>query len=169
MAYSFYDASVVMAKAALKSLDRMLTVAKEHPNASSFCTASLIEDMKPLTFQVHYASFQAESLAAKVSGEKEYLEPKEDLDDFEKMHLRINQALQALDNTDKDTVNRLGETTSSFLRRDEEIQVPVKAVVGLMMMPNIYFHVSMAYAILRKEGVPLGKRDWSRAFVSDYV
>jgi hypothetical protein len=36
-------------------------------------------------------------------------------------------------------------------------------------MPNIYFHVSMAYAIIRKAGVPLGKRDWSRAFVSDYI
>ena len=27
-------------------------------------------------------------------------------------------------------------------------------------LPNFYFHVSMAYAILRQRGVPLGKKDY---------
>ncbi|PWN88787.1 hypothetical protein FA10DRAFT_268932 [Acaromyces ingoldii] len=168
MSYSLYDATVVMAKGALKSLDRMLSEAEKHPNSATFLTARLIEDMKPLTFQVHYATFQAEAMAAKLSGQ-EYAAPEEDLDSYEKIHARIQQAQNALDTTDKDTVNRLGETTTSFVRREEPIQVPVKALVGLLNMPNVYFHVTMAYAILRKEGVPLGKRDWSRGFVSDYI
>lgn len=168
MAYSLYDATIVMAKGALTSLDRILTEAEKHSNSGAFFTARLVEDMKPLTFQVFYAAFQAEALAAKLSG-GEYAEPEEDLDTYEKMHVLIGHALEVLDQTDKDTVNKLGETSISFTRRDELIDVPVKAVASLMSMPNIYFHVSMAYAILRKEGVPLGKRDWSRAFVSDYV
>jgi hypothetical protein len=28
------------------------------------------------------------------------------------------------------------------------------------LMPNLYFHISIAYAILRKLGVPLGKADY---------
>lgn len=168
MSYSLYDATVVMAKGALKSLDRMLSEAEKHPNSATFLTARLIEDMNPLTFQVHYATFQAEAMAAKLSGQ-EYTEPEENLDSYEKMHARIQQAMNALNTTDKDTVNRLGETTTSFVRREEPIEVPIKALVGLLNMPNVYFHVSMAYAILRKEGVPLGKRDWSRGFVSDYI
>lgn len=168
MAYSLYDATVVMAKGALISLNRMLTEAEKHPNSATFFTARLIDDMKPLTFQVHYAAFQSEALAAKLSAQ-EYTEPEEDLDTYEKMRARIQQALDALDGTDKETVNKLGETTTSFTRREEAMEVPVKALVGLLNMPNIYFHVSMAYAILRKEGVPVGKRDWSRGFVRDYV
>lgn len=31
-------------------------------------------------------------------------------------------------------------------------------------IPNIYFHVSTAYSILRNQGVPLGKKDWIREF-----
>lgn len=85
------------------------------------------------------------------------------------MHARIDLALKHLDETNRDTVNRLGGTSTSFTVRNEAIEVPVNAVVGSWNMPNVYFHVSMAYAILRKEGVPLGKRDWSRGFVSDYV
>lgn len=85
------------------------------------------------------------------------------------MHARIDKTLKVLEETDKETVNRLGETSTSFMRRNEAIEVPVKAIAGLLNMPNIYFHVSMAYAILRKEGVPLGKRDWSRGFVGDYI
>lgn len=168
MAYSFYDATVVMAKGALKSLNRVLTEAETHANSETFFAACLIDDMKPLTFQVHYATFSAQALVAKLS-EAEYTEPSEDLDTYEKMHARVDQALSALSEVDKDTVNRLGETMTTFARHDETMVVPVKGVVGLLHMPNIYFHVSMAYAILRKEGVPIGKRDWSRGFVGDYI
>lgn len=168
MTYSLYDATVVMAKGALTSLKRILTEAEKHPDSATFFAARLIEDMRPLTFQVHYAAFLSDSLAAKLSG-REYAEPEEDLDTYEKMHARIDLALKHLDETDKDTVNRLGETSTSFTVRNEAIEVPVNAVVGSWNMPNVYFHVSMAYAILRKEGVLLGKRDWSRGFVSDYI
>lgn len=168
MSYSLYDATVSMAIGALKSLSQILNRAEEHPDSFELLTARLTDDMKPLSFQVHYATFQAQFLAAKLSGQ-EYAEPEEDLDTFEKMHARIQQALKALEETDRETVNSCGETTTQFARRDHTMEVPVKGVVGLVNMPNIYFHVSMAYAILRKEGVLLGKRDWSRGFVSEYI
>lgn len=168
MTYSLYDATVVMAKSALTSLARILTEAEKHPNSASFFAARLVDDMKPLTFQVHYAAFQAQVLAAKLSG-YDYTEPVEDLDTYEKMHVRIQQAIDALDHTSKETVDTLGETETTISIRDAVKEVPVKAIVGLVNMPNVYFHVSMAYAILRKEGVPLGKRHWSRGFVSDYI
>jgi hypothetical protein len=169
MSYSLYDATVSMASGALKSLSHILDRAEEHPDSIKLLTARLTDDMKPLSFQVHYAAFQAQYLAAKLSGRPDYTEPEEDLDTYEKMHARIQEALNALEETNRETVNESGEEMTQFARRDQMMNVPVKAVVGLWNMPNIYFHVSMAYAILRKEGVPLGKRDWSRAFVSDYM
>lgn len=168
MAYSLYDATVSMASGALKSLSQILVRAEEHQDSANFLTARLTDDMKPLSFQVHYATFQAQYLAAKLSGQ-EYGEPDDKLDSYEKMHARIQQALKALGELEKETVNGSGENMTQSARRDHMITVPIKAVVGLVNMPNIYFHVSMAYAILRKEGVPLGKRDWSRGFISDYM
>jgi hypothetical protein len=168
MAYSLYDATVSMAVGALKSLSQILARAEEHPDSIRLLTARLADDMKPFHWQVHYATFQAQYIAAKLSS-VEYAEPEGDLDTYEKMHARIQQALEALREVDKATANDLGETTTEFARRDHMMEVPVKGVVGLWSMPNIYFHISMAYAILRKEGVPLGKRDWSRGFVSEYI
>ena len=40
------------------------------------------------------------------------------------------------------------------------------AFVNGMAIPNIFFHLTIAYAILRKEGVPLGKRDYIISFVA---
>jgi len=168
MAYSLYDATVSMAIGALKSLSQILTRAEEHPGSADLLKARLIDDMKPLSWQVHYATFQAQYLAAKLSG-REYAEPNDDLDTYEKMHARIRESLEALKEIDRETVSSRGEMTTQFARREQIMEVPVKGVVGLVNMPNIYFHVSMTYAILRKEGVPLGKRDWSRGFVSDYI
>lgn len=121
-----------------------------------------------MVYQAHYAAFQARALAENLS-RRDYVEPEEDLGTYEKMHARIDQALLKLDKTDKTTVNSLGETITQYNRRDEAIEIPIKALGGLLNMPNIYFHVSMAYAILRKEGVPLEKRDWSRGILSDYI
>jgi hypothetical protein len=168
MAYSLYDATISMAIGALKSLSQILSRAEDHPDSSSLLTARLIDDMKPLSFQVHYATFQAQSLAAKLSG-REYTKPEDDLDTYEKMQARIQQALEALKETDRETVDGRAEMITQVARSDHVMEVPVKSVATLVNMPNIYFHVSMAYAILRKEGVPLGKRDWSRGFVSDYI
>jgi hypothetical protein len=168
MSYSLYDATVVMAQGALKSLDRILCQAEQHPNAASFFTARLVDDMKPLTFQVHYATFEAEAMAAELCGQ-EYKAPEDDLDSYEKMHGRIEHALKELKKLDKESVNRVGETTTHTTSHRGGMEVPVKALASSKCMPNIYFHVSMAYAILRMEGVPLAKRDWSRAFVAEYV
>ena len=168
MAYSLYDATVSMAIGALKSLSQILSRAEEHPDSIKLLTARLTDDMKPLSFQVHYATFQAQYLAAKLSGQ-EYAEPQDDLDTYEKMQARIQQALEVLKEVDRETANGRAEAITQFARHEHMMEVPVKAVVGVLNMPNIYFHVSMAYAILRKEGVPLGKRDWSRDFVSEYI
>ena len=168
MAYSLYDATVSMAIGALKSLSQIVSRAEEHPDSVKLLTARLTDDMKPLSFQVHYATFQAQYLAAKLSG-REYTEPEDDLDTYEKMQTRIQQALEVLKEVERETANGSAETITQFSRTSYVMEVPVKGILTLVNMPNIYFHVSMAYAILRKEGVPLGKRDWSRGFISDYI
>lgn len=169
MTYSLYDATVVVAKSCLTSLKTLIAKAEQHPNAADLLNARLIDDMHPLTFQVHYATFQAQALAAELSGRDNYPQPEQDVDTYEKLHKRIDEAIAALETTDKDVVNQREEARTEVTIRDKTMDVPVKDVVGLLHMPNINFYVCMTYAILRKEGVDVGKRDWSRAFVGSYV
>lgn len=167
--YSLYDATVTPAIAALTSLKRIITAAEQHPNSSTFITSSLYHDMKPLTFQVHYSTAQADKMVSKLSG-REPTEFEDTLGSYEEMHVRIDSVLELLQGADKETINRIGETSAPTpVGPDRVIDVPVKVLATAAIMPNIYFHLSMAYAILRKEGVPLEKRDYLRAFVSDYV
>ncbi len=50
-----------------------------------------------------------------------------------------------------DVVFRFGERAMSFTARD---------FVLSFAMPNFYFHASMAYGVLRNQGVAVGKMDW---------
>jgi hypothetical protein len=40
------------------------------------------------------------------------------------------------------------------------------ASVYSTVIPNIYFHFTITYTILRKEGMPLGKQDYIMSFVA---
>jgi uncharacterized protein len=169
MAYTLYDATITMAKGSLTSLLNILNEAQQQPNTETLLAARLVDDMNPLPFQVYYASYQAQALAAKLSGHDEYPKPTEELDSFEKMVARVKQAIDALEAADKETVNRVGETMTRVVRWERDIEVPVKVLVERVYLTNVYFHVAMAYAILRKEGVALGKRNWTRGFVGEYL
>ncbi|KAL3960890.1 hypothetical protein ACCO45_006007 [Purpureocillium lilacinum] len=131
--------------------------------------ARLCEDMKPLVFQVHTATNLAAKMVARLSGQ----EP-QDLNDnlvsYDDMRVRITEVLNALASADKDLVNKLGEESApTVMGPGRTLDIPGKAFAMGAAMPNIFFHVSMAYAILRKEGVPLGKKDFIMSFVGEHV
>lgn len=168
MAYSLYDASIKMANGALGSLDRILTIAEEKPNSETFISARLVEDMNPLSFQVYYATLLAESVAALLSGQ-EYEPQSSEIGNYEEMHSRIARTLEQLKKVDKEKANEIGETLIMTDTPQGRQEAPVKHVITIRHMPNLYFHVGMAYAILRKEGVPLGKRDWIRPYLSEFT
>lgn len=119
--------------------------------------------------QVHYATYSAQALADRLSGRKPAEPVEVELDTYEKARARVQQVLDTLDRCNKEDVNSIGETMTKYPRHGEEIEVPVKVLATQVILPNVYFHTAMAYAILRKEGVPLGKRDWSRGFLREYI
>lgn len=168
MAYSLYDASIKMAIGSLGSLVRILNVAEKQPNSEAFISARLVEDMNPLSFQVDYATLLAEWVAALLSGQK-YEQQSSELESYEEMHSRIAHALEQLKKVDKDKANEIGETLIMTETPQGHQEAPAKHVITIRHMPNLYFHVGMAYAILRKEGVPLGKRDWIRPYLTEFT
>lgn len=169
MAFTLYDATIMVAATALKSLDNILIEAEKHPNTDSFPQAQLYEDMKPLTFQVHAATRFSELVLARLSG-REAIEYEDDLKSYADMHARIAKVLEALGQSDKDTVNQVGEEVApTNLPSAGTMDITGKAFAMGAALPNINFHVAIAYAILRKEGVPLSKKDYIMPFVSEHI
>ncbi|KAF5676946.1 hypothetical protein FHETE_1953 [Fusarium heterosporum] len=169
MAFTLYDATIVEAKLALASLDNILTIAEKHENAAKFPEARLYEDMKPLTFQVHAATRFAEKIVARLSG-RESVEFEDEIVTFDDMHSRIAKAQELLEKADKDVVNKQGEEVKDTeLPSAGRMELSGKAFAMGAAIPNLNFHLSMAYAVLRKEGVPLGKKDYITPFVGEYI
>ncbi|UNI20724.1 hypothetical protein JDV02_006789 [Purpureocillium takamizusanense] len=169
MAFTLYDGSIATAKAALTTLCHIIDEAQKQPNANSLLQARLCEDMKPLVFQVHTATNLAARMVARLSGQ-EPLDLDDDLASYDDMRARIADVLGALAHADKDLVNRLGEESApTVMGPGRALDIPGKAFAMGAALPNIFFHVSVAYTILRKERVPLGKKDFIMSFVGEHV
>ncbi|KAF4591881.1 helix-turn-helix domain-containing protein [Ophiocordyceps camponoti-floridani] len=169
MVYTLYDASIAVAIDALASLTAVLKKAQESPNAARFSEARLAEDMLPLAFQVHVMTDLAQKLYHRLAGQ-EPLKWENSLKDYEQMHGRIAQTEELLSKANKEEVNKHdGETVSVGLGPGKTADMTTTAYVNGYILPNIFFHLTTAYAILRKEGVQLGKMDYLRPFIGKYV
>lgn len=168
MNYSLYDGSIVTAKSALTSLDHILNEAEKSSNVANLPTAQLCEDMKPLTFQVHIATLISEKLVARLTG-REAINLDNDLVSFADMRERTQKVLRSLDEADKDVVNQHAEEQLPTPLGPLTLEMTGNAFASAFAVPNIFFHLNIAYAILRKEGVPLGKRDYLGSFLGPYM
>ncbi len=160
---SFVFASVQQSRKMLSNLDGWLKKAEAHAKAKSFdvnvlVTARLAPDQYPLVRQVQAACDGAKFAAARLSGKEAPRHPDEEKT-FDELHARIAAVTSYLDTF----------TAKDFEGADARIvKLPWmegKAFEGRnflveMALPNFYFHVAHAYAILRHNGVDVGKGDY---------
>jgi hypothetical protein len=121
--------------------------------------ARLIEDMKPLTAQIQSACDTAKGTVTRL-GELEPVAMSDDEQSFAQLQARIARTIalleavpqQAIDGReDAQVVLKVPNAEFSFAGRDHVLR---------FALPNFFFHVAMAYALLRQAGVPLGKMDY---------
>jgi hypothetical protein len=79
--------------------------------------------------------------------------------DFADVHKGLAEAIAYLKSIDP---QRMDERASRLvpLFFDAKQGMPAESYASSMIMPDFYFHLTIAYAILRHNGVPLGKRDF---------
>jgi hypothetical protein len=164
MTISMYQASVPRFVSVLTNLSTILDKAQAHVDAKKIDASVLIgfrlfPDMFPLSRQVQIACDTAKAAVARLAGieipayedtEKTFAELKERV----AKTIAFVQGVTAaqVDGTeDKDIVITRGEKVSSY-----------KGMQFLLghAIPNVYFHTTATYAILRHNGVELGKRDY---------
>ncbi|PYI06222.1 hypothetical protein BO78DRAFT_397406 [Aspergillus sclerotiicarbonarius CBS 121057] len=164
MGYTFYDGTIPVMQSILNSLSHILCQAEKRPDATSLLEARLHEDMYPLTDQVRLTAQFSENVVAKLTGRDPVVfEGKPTT--YAECYERIETVLEVLGKADKDIVNQHSDIVSpSNVGPKVTMDVSGAVYAHTMAMPNIYFHLTTAYDILRKEGVPLGKRDYYAGF-----
>lgn len=165
MSPTIYDSSILVLQGVLGTLTHILKKAEEQPNADTLLTtARLYEDMYPITDQVRCATQYSENILARLTG-REPVTFDRDLGSYAKCYERIELVLKSLKEADKDVVNGHADVVAATPFGPGKV-VDMKAGVWVhsIALPNVYFHLTTAYGILRKEGVPLGKMDYYAGF-----
>jgi hypothetical protein len=160
---SFVYTAVLQAKKMLLNLDGWLEKAAAHGKAKGFdpavlLTARLAPDQYPLLRQVQSSCDQAKFLAARLSGKEPPKHPDTE-QTFDEVRARIRTCVAYLDTFQlADFAGAEGRTISLAFLEGKTLSGLHYAVE--LSIPNFYFHVTTAYAIMRHNGVDLGKNDY---------
>ncbi|PHH91527.1 hypothetical protein CDD83_130 [Cordyceps sp. RAO-2017] len=168
MSYTLYDATIVMVQHCVESVKCILQKGEAAPNAASLLEARIHEDMLPLSFQVHMVTSLSEKVLANLLG-REPMKLENNFKTFDDMYKRIAVVSEVLAKADRDTINGRDGQTVKFDMGPKAVEISTLGYVNGVVLPNILFHLTTAYDILRKEGVPLGKMDYLRPFFGKYV
>ncbi len=164
MAITVHDQLVTVFSKMLTSLDKVLSKAEADAEARKidpqvFINGRLAPDMLPLVRQVQIMTDQAKGGSSRLAGQEPPKWPDEEKT-FADLHARIAKTIAHLASfgpeqfEGAETRNielKFPNATFSFTGKDY--------LLGFVV-PNFYFHYTTAYAILRHNGVPIGKADF---------
>lgn len=160
------SASAPVFKSMLGNLDHFLAKAAAHAAAKKFDPANLLAcrlapDMLPLTRQVLIACDASKFGIARLAGVEA---PKFDDTEstIEQLRERIAKTVAFIDSVDASKVDGTEDKDITFpVGRDGSTRtMKGEAYLKHWVFPNFFFHVTTAYALLRHNGVELGKTDY---------
>ena len=164
MALSMYQASVPVFIRMLGNLRNILEKAAAHAAAKKideavFVNARLAPDMRPLSFQVQVATDFARGTSARLAGvELPSVEDKEAT--FAELIARIDAAVAYVKTFSAAQIDGSESRPVTRKIRGNEVTLPGLTYLLNFALPNFYFHVTTTYAILRHNGVEIGKLDY---------
>ena len=164
MPISLYQASVPVFVRMLKNLSNVLTKAEEHAKAkkideSVFMNARLAPDMLPLTKQIQIASDAVKGFGARVAG-IEVPSFADTESTFAELQARIKKTIDFLNTLKAVQIDGGEEREVTLKLGGEERKMKGQPYLLQFALPNLFFHVTTAYGILRHNGVEIGKLDY---------
>ena len=115
--------------------------------------------MKPLTAQVQFACDTAKGTVTRL-GELEPVAMADTEQTFAELQARIAKTIALLEAVPRDRID--GREDADVVLKGPGADIPFtgRSHVLTFSLPNFYFHLTMAYALLRQAGVPIGKMDF---------
>ena len=161
-----YQASTPRFANILRNLSAILEKAEAHCTAkkidpSALTTYRFFPDMFPFTRQVQIACDSAKGAVARLAGVD--IPKHEDTEQtFADLKARIAKTIDFLESVPASKVDGSEDKEIVLQMRSGERRFKGMQYLLGHAYPNFYFHVTTAYNILRHNGVPLGKADFSR-------
>ena len=164
MTISMYQALVPPIIRALNNLMAILEKGAAHAEAkkiepSILITSRLYPDMLPLVRQVQIASDIARRGAARLA-ELETPQMEDTETTFPELIARLQKTVAYLETLTPDQIDGTEEKSISLPIGKETMNFEGLPYVLYFILPNVYFHVTTTYNILRHCGVEIGKRDF---------
>lgn len=165
MTISMSSASIPVCTAMLGNLSHFLSKAQAFVDQKKCDPTALTQyrlapDMLPFTRQILIACDAAKNGLARISGVEA---PK--FDDTEstiaELQARIRKTIEFIQTVPAAKLDGTEDKDITFpVGRDATRTMKAEAYLKHWMLPNLFFHVTTAYAILRHNGVELGKADY---------
>jgi len=161
MSFDIYDASAPVFTAALTNVQKWIDKAlAEGKDEAALMDARLAPDMRPFPFQIQSSSDTAKGAIARLAG----IEPPSMADtesSLAELKARCQRTIDFIQGVDRKAFEGAAE-------RDVVMKFPngmayhfsgARYLTGFAL-PNFFFHVTTTYALLRANGVGLGKPDF---------
>lgn len=161
---SMYAVSAPTFVRMLKNLSAMLGKAEAHAKAKNFDAAVLLNDrlapdMFTLTRQVQIATDHAKGAMARLAGHApEAIEDTETT--IAQLQARIAKVIGIVEGYKPEQLEGAATREITIKIPSSELKFDGLSYLNSWALPNFYFHATMAYAILRHNGVELGKKDF---------
>lgn len=164
MSITMYSASVPVFVRLLGNLSKWLDKAEAHAQARKFdpnvyLASRLAPDMLHFTRQVQIACDGSKFCMARLAGVDA---PKHDdnEDSLADLKARIATTVAFIQSIRAEQIAGSEDRDINVPRRDGVLVMKGEDYLKHYAMPNFYFHVTTAYALLRHNGVELGKSDF---------
>jgi hypothetical protein len=164
MSITMHSASVPVFVRMFGNMSAWFDKAEAHAQQRKFdpavlLTARLAPDMLPLMKQVQIACDAAKFCVARLAGgESPVFEDNET--SFAQLRERIRKTADYLESVPTASIDGTESKDIVVPRRDGSMTMKGEAYLKNFSMPNFYFHVTTVYALLRHNGVELGKMDF---------
>jgi len=164
MPLSLYDVTVPAFLRGFANLSKQLEKARAFADEKGMAhddllTARLIADMHPLTAQIQRASDSAKAVAPRVGGIDAPAMPDTETT-FDDLQARIAATVAFLKTIPANAFDGREAHPVDMKFGKETFSLPAQLYVQGFALPNFYFHLTTAYAIMRHKGVPIGKMDF---------
>ncbi len=164
MSISMHSASVPVFVRMLNNLLVLLDKAQAHAEARKFDTANylglrLAPDMLPFTRQIQIASDSAKGCVARLAGVDI---PKWDDNEasFDDLRARVRKTIDFVQSVPAEKIDGSDAREVVLQMRAGEMRFSGENYLRHFVLPNFYFHLATAYALLRNAGVEIGKNDF---------
>jgi hypothetical protein len=164
MSISMYKASIPVFVRALKNLSAILDKGAAFAEAkkidpSVLVNSRLAPDMFPLARQIQIATDGVKGCAARLAGLEVPSYPDTEAS-FPELQARIKKTIDFIQTVNATQIDDTEEKPVSLKAGPRELSFKGQEYLLNFVLPNLFFHCTAAYAILRHNGVEVGKIDF---------